>query len=330
MINDKPKPFVDYDSWGRRRPWREKKLQNMDYGTYLEMLYFKKAARVKLCGDILEFTEDSTGKRKLVSAWFCHSRLCPLCNWRRSLKSVWQLTQILEEAHKEEPKARFIFLTLTEQNAEGNELRNRIQNFSRAFFNLIRRKVIKQFLLGYVRSLEITIKDLPDGGVTYHHHYHVLLMVKSTYFKSKQNYLSQAKWTELWQDVMDLDYTPIVNVEAVRPNRRKGTNSLVASATETAKYQVKPADYLTARETGEKGQVERDLQVVDTLERALAGVRQISFGGLLKQVRKDLQLDDVEDGDLVHTSNDDEVSNEVRRIIAKWNASKGNYFVSED
>lgn len=322
------KPFVDYDSRGRKRPWREKKLLNMDYGTYLEMLHFKKATRVKQCGEVLEFSEDGTGKRKLARAWFCKSRLCPLCNWRRSMKASWQLEQVLEAAHKREPRARFIFLTLTEKNAEGEELRGRIKNFARAFKKLIRRKIIRQFLLGYVRSLEITIKDLPDGGVTYHHHYHVLLMVKSTYFKSKQYYLSQAKWTELWRDVMDLDYTPIVNVEAVKPNKRKGTNSLVASAKETAKYQAKPGDYLTARETGEKVKVERDLAVVKTLEEALAGSRQISFGGLLKRIRSALQLDDVENGDLVHTSGDDEVSNEVRRIIAKWNASKGNYFVS--
>lgn len=322
-----PKPFVDYDSRGRTRPWREKKLLNMDYGTYLEMLHFKKATRVKQCGEVLEFSEDSMGKRKLANAWFCHSRLCPLCNWRRSLKSSWQLTQILEEAHKMKPTARFIFLTLTERNAEGEELRSRIQNFSKAFHKLVNRKAFKQIILGYVRSLEITIKDLPNGGVTYHHHYHILLMVKSTYFKSKQYYLSQAQWTELWQEAMNLDYTPIVNVEAIRPNKRKGTNSLVASAKETAKYQAKPGDYLTARETGEKAKVERDLAVVKTLEEALAGSRQISFGGLLKQIRKDLQLDDVEDGDLVHTSGDDEVSDEVRRIIAKWNSSKCNYFI---
>lgn len=152
-------------------------------------------------------------------------------------------------------------------------------------------------------------------------------MVKQTYFRGDY-YLSQAQWTELWQETMNLDYSPIVNVEAIRPNKRKGTNSLVASAKETAKYQAKPGDYLTARETGEKVKVERDLAVVKTLEEALAGSRQISFGGLLKRIRSALQLDDVENGDLVHTSGDDEVSNEVRRIIAKWNASKGNYFVS--
>ncbi|WP_056954921.1 protein rep [Limosilactobacillus ingluviei] len=318
--------FVDYDSRGQKRPWQKKKLQSLDYATYLEMLSLKKSARVKECGNVLEFAEDGTGKRKLARAWFCKSRLCPLCNWRRSMKASWQLEQVLEAAHKREPQDRFIFLTLTEKNAEGQELRGRIKNFAKAFEKLIHRKAVKQFLVGYVRSLEITINDLPDGGITYHHHYHVLLMVRNSYFK-KGGYLSQKEWTDLWQEVLDLDYTPIVNVESVKRNKRKGTNSLVASAKETAKYQVKPGDYLTARETGEKAKVDRDLAVVKTLEEALTGLRQISFGGLLKQVRAELHLDDIEDGNLVHTT-DEKVSDAVRQIIVKWNASRGNYFLT--
>ena len=318
------KPFADYDSRGRKRPWQKKKLQSLDYVTYLEMLNFKKAARVKECGDVLEFAEDGTGKRKLARAWFCKSRLCPLCNWRRSIKASWQLEQVLEAAHKQEPQSRFIFLTLTEENAEGQELRGRIKTFAKAFEKLIHRKAVKQFLIGYVRSLEITIKDLSDGGVTYHHHYHVLLMVKNSYFK-KGGYLSQKDWTDLWREALGLDYTPIVNVEAIKPNKRKGIDSLVASAKETAKYQVKPGDYLTARETGEKAKVDRDLAVVKTLEEALAGSRQISFGGLLKKVRAELSLDDIEAGDLVHTT-DEKVSDAVRQIIVRWNAKRGNYF----
>lgn len=316
------KVFEDYDSRGRKRPWKEKKLQNMDYATYLEMLKIKKATRVKECGQVLEFNQGVGNKLHLARAWFCKSRLCPLCNWRRAMKASWQLSRILEEAHRREPKARFIFLTLTEKNAEGMELRSRIKKFSKAFTNLVKQKNIKQFLLGYVRSLEITIKDLPDGEVTYHHHYHVLLMVKASYFSG--HYLSQKEWTELWQEALEIDYTPVVNVEAIKPNKRKRTSSLVASAKETAKYQVKPDDYLTARETGEKEKVDRDLAVVKVLEEALSGLRQISFGGLLKKVRSELHLDDIEDGNLVNTT-DETPDEEVDRVMVFWNAKRGNY-----
>lgn len=50
--------------------------------------------------------------------------------------------------------------------------------------------------------------------------------------------------------------------EAVKPNMKRQKNSLLASAQETAKYQVKSKDILTNNQ-------EQDLQVIDDLEQAL-------------------------------------------------------------
>nr|WP_309252079.1 protein rep [Levilactobacillus brevis] len=73
---------------------------------------------------------------------------------------------------------------------------------------------------------------------------------------------------------------------------------------------------------------EQDLQVIDDLEQALAGSRQISYGGLLKEIRKQLQLEDVENGDLINTdSNDQETDQVVREIVAKWDYQRKNYFI---
>ncbi|MEQ6219664.1 hypothetical protein ABMB44_13325 [Levilactobacillus brevis] len=38
---------------------------------------------------------------------------------------------------------------------------------------------------------------------------------------------------------------------------------------------------------------------------ALAGTRQISYGGLFKQIKQDLKLEDVENGDLIHVGDED-------------------------
>lgn len=110
---------------------------------------------------------------------------------------------------------------------------------------------------------------------------------------------------------LKLVYVPIVNVEAVKPNVNRQKNSLLASAQETAKYQVKSKDILTNNQ-------EQDLQVIGDLEQALAGSRQISYGGLLKGIRKQLQLEDVENGDLINIDSDDrQVEQVVREIVAK-------------
>lgn len=68
--------------------------------------------------------------------------------------------------------------------------------------------------------------------------------------------------------------------------------------------------------------------MIDDLEQALAGSRQISYGGLLKEIRKQLQLEDVENGDLINTDSDDQkVDQVVREIVAKWDYQRKNYFI---
>lgn len=310
------KILKDISRNGKERPWRERKLENLQYAEYLRMLNFKKANRVKECGEVLRFVADDEGRLRLYQTWFCKSRLCPLCNWRRSMGQSNQLMQILDEAHKQRKTGRFLFLTLTAENASGENLKQEIRKMGRAVYKLFQYKKPAKNLLGYVRSTEITI----NKNGTYHQHMHVLLFVKPTYFKDSANYINQAGWSKLWQRAMKLDYQPIVNVEAVRSNKAKGKNSLIASAQETAKYQVKSKDILTNDQ-------ERDLQVVENLERGLAGSRQISYGGLFKEIRKQLQLEDVDDH-LINVDDDKvKIDEVVREVVAKWDYQRKNYFV---
>ena len=77
----------------KERPWREKKLANLTYAEYLEVLNFKKSHNVSKCGEVLQFARTGDGL-KLYQTWFCHSRLCPLCSWRRSMKNSFELRKI--------------------------------------------------------------------------------------------------------------------------------------------------------------------------------------------------------------------------------------------
>lgn len=312
--------FEDKTENGKVRPWRERKIENVRYAEYLSILEFKRAHDIKNCGETLRFRKIGN-HLKLYQTWFCHKRLCPLCNWRRSMKNSSQLKQIIAETVAREPKGRFLFLTLTVKNVNtSEELKTSLRQLTKAFGKLSRYKQVAKNLLGYLRSTEITVNE---QDMSYNQHLHVLLFVKSSYFKNSNNYLAQAEWAKLWQKALKVDYEPVVHVQAVKANKRKGTDSLQASAEETAKYEVKSADYMTADD-------ERNLVVIKNLEYALAGTRQISYGGLLKQIKQDLKLEDVENGDLVHVGDEDYTKEQMEaaeEVVAKWDFKKQNYFM---
>lgn len=279
---------------GKRQPWRQKKIENLKYAEYLQILKFKKAYRVHECAEKLAFAVDSNGKKKLYQAWFCKSRLCPMCQWRRSLKVTYELKKVLKTAIEEYPKAKFLFLTLTVKNCTGTELKSTLKKLTGAFHKLSKYKKVTKNLLGYVRSTEITVNE-KDG--TYHPHIHVLLMVKSTYFKDHDNYITQNEWTELWKRASKLDYTPMVSLKQIYDNKGKG--ALNSAALEVAKYQLKSKDYLN-----DDVDDEINLRHLKDLEEALAGTRQYGYGGVLKEIASRLKLPD--ENDLVHIESEED------------------------
>ncbi|PCF77627.1 hypothetical protein B4W74_12925 [Staphylococcus intermedius] len=96
-----------------------------------------------------------------------------------------------------------------------------------------------------------------------------------------------------------------------------------AAIKETSKYSVKSSDFLTDDD-------ERNQEIVNDLEQGLYRKRMLSYGGLLKQKHKLLNSDDVEDGDLVQTSDKEKTTEEEEKahsITAIWNYEKQNYYL---
>ncbi|HDK4150209.1 TPA: protein rep, partial [Staphylococcus aureus] len=74
----------------------------------------------------------------------------------------------------------------------------------------------------------------------------------------------------------------------------------------------------------------KDSEIVKDLEQGLYRKRMLSYGGLLKQKHKILNLDDAEDGNLIQTSDDEKATEEEQKahsITAIWNFEKQNYFL---
>lgn len=308
---------------GKTNDWRNKKLMNLEYAEILETLSYLKASKVTTCADILRFRLTDTGHLKLYQTWFCKSRLCPICSWRRSILHAHQVKQIVTEAIKREPKGRWLFLTLTTRNTDSaQELSDEISKMNIALRNLFRRKKVARSLIGFLRATEVTVNK---ENRSYNQHMHVLLLVKSSYFSNKECYISQSEWRKLWQKAMKLDYEPSVNIKAVKPkNQKKGEKGLIGAVYEVAKYPVKATDFLN-------GSAEEKETAIDELEEALSRKRLIAFGGLLKVIQKELNLIDAEDekNDLIHVG--EEISGEEtkREITAKWDKRLKNYFIGD-
>ncbi|MCE2250294.1 protein rep, partial [Streptococcus thermophilus] len=185
--------LVDKNSLGKERDWRGRKILSLKLADIFKELQYKKTfvERVISCGDTLQFIQNQDGNLKLYQAYFCKNKLCPMCNWRRSMKYSYQTSRIVDEAIKQSPKGRFLFLTLTVKNVEGKALNSTISQLTKSFDRLFKRAKVQRNLLGYLRSVEVTHNENDN---TYHPHIHVLMMVRPSYFQSKKDYITQKEW----------------------------------------------------------------------------------------------------------------------------------------
>jgi hypothetical protein len=197
---------------------------------------------------------------------------------------VARFLKALPQIQADYPTARWIFITLTVRNCDLVELRSTIQSMNAAWKRLSLRK---QFpLIGFARALEVTKSK--DG--TAHPHFHVLGMVQSGYFSGK-SYLNQSDWTELWKDCLQVDYTPVVDVRAVKPNKKFGDDAIRSAIAETFKYSVKSTDLLGKGSDG-------DRQWLVELTNQLHKTRAITLGGVLKSYLSEAEPEDLIGEDL--------------------------------
>lgn len=286
------------------QPKKEMSLLLAD--VYHELDMMNRAFRVAGCGTFLEYhvTEQ---EKKLHTANFCKDRLCPMCNWRRSLKIFGQVSRVMNELEKQD--YQFLFLTLTVKNCSAVDLSDTVQVLFDGWRKLYHKNgIFKRSIAGTFRSLEVT-RNSKTGF--FHPHLHVILAVRPSYFH--KGYISQAEWSSLWRSCCNLDYTPVIDVRKIKP----GSNGLTGAVAEVSKYAVKATDFL-------KGSMDDMADYVSAFLSALTGRRLCSFTGCFDKVRKQLALDDVESGDLVHVEAD-ELRADLAYMVVRYCWRSGMY-----
>jgi plasmid rolling circle replication initiator protein Rep len=238
---------------------------------YADSEFTKYSERITDCSQFLDFrlvpnADDGVYKLKLSSARFCHVRHCTICQWRKSLMWKAKAYKILPKVLIDYPKIRWVFLTLTVRNCEITNLRDTLVWMNKAFKRL---SELKDFpSVGYIKTTEVTRGKNPVGSA--HPHFHILMMVKPSYFS--HGYISQAKWVELWQKSLRVDYKPILDVQALKPQ-----DSLIGLLVEVIKYSVKESDITSDREWFLE------------LTRQLHRTKSIAVGGVLREYLRELE-----------------------------------------
>ncbi len=269
----------------RDKPWDKHKYNSDRVSNhYSKSRYSRYSQRIDICADLLDFrlvpeSSDGEYKLKLAAARFCRVRHCPVCQWRRSLMWKAKAYQALPKVKQNYPKHRWLFLTLTVKNCPIQELRKTLNWMNKSFIRLTK---LKDFPgVGWIKSIEVTRGK--DGDA--HPHIHCLLMVAPSYFGP--NYLSQERWTELWQKSARLDYKPQTHVRAIAKH-----HDPTVIVPEILKYQVKESDLVANREWFLE------------LTRQLHKTRAVAVGGALREYMRELEQDPE---DLVGEDNQGEV-----------------------
>lgn len=324
---DTRQPLRDQSRTGKDRPWAEHRAEGELLAYAYDSINPDKAARLRTCAPRLTYSVDQDGVQHLDNAWFCRVRLCPVCQWRRSLKCYAQAAQIIAEIERQEPgKWAWVMLTLTVRNCAAQELPATLRQLSESWHRLLKLEPWGAAVHGSMRSLEIThnLDYAADAYDTYHPHYHVLLMVRSGYFRSR-HYLSRERWAALWQQAARLSYTPQVWVSRVRA-KADNPAAVAAAIAEIAKYATKPGDYIIPDD------LDMMAQTVQLLDAALQKRRMIAYTGRMKEVKRQLHLKDVEtDDDLVHTAEDEQAAEAAGALRHySWIPALRNYFREVD
>ena len=296
------KILKDRSSTGKPRRWSRYKKQSLAVsdayrqfeaaGTFSE--------RMEDCGAWLRFLACPAGHGMLlVSALFCQCRLCPLCQWRRSLIMFHQVKALAHEHIQQYRSDIPLLLTLTVPNVPASKLIDRLKLMQKSWDRLMKRRPVKRVCRSWFRALEITYNASRDD---YHPHFHVLIMVPDNYFRKKYDlYIDRDIWLQMWQESTGLSEITQVDIRRVK-KLRKGT-AIESVSAEVAKYATKPGDYVRELPTGF---CEADAQVVEAMHVALRRRRLVAFGGKFKEYRKQMKMQDVESADMVHISEPEE------------------------
>ncbi|MDQ1245407.1 MAG: hypothetical protein QG565_1748, partial [Campylobacterota bacterium] len=243
-------------------------------------------------------------QQKLEEMYTCKDRFCAFCNWRRARKLAIQSYDVLK-AIESENNVRYIFATFTVKNCHINDLNSTIKYMNKSFERMTQRDRFKNSILGFMRALEFPPQK--DNNEFIHPHFHCLFVVPAQYFDTSRNlYIKQDEWIQLWADSLRVDYLPSVDIRIIKSSSE--ADPIAKAVAETIKYPLKTVDLK-----------DMPINLFQELTIQMKSKRALAFGGIIKEYRKKLILDDVETGDLIYDGlENEEIWKRIQTLVYKF------------
>ena len=258
----------------RDLPWDVHRAESDQIASnYRGSEFHRYSERIDDCANLLAFglvpnVDQGAYQLKLRTARFCRVRTCMVCAWRKSLMYKARAYKALPKVIADYPTARYLFVTLTLKNCPVGELRESILHLNRSFSRLTKLRHFPP--IGFLKTVEVTRGKKGDA----HPHLHILMMVKSDYFG--RNYVSKKEWCAWWKRASKVDYTPIIDVKAIKPK-----DSPLGLLAEIVKYQTKPNDLIFS-----------DCRWFLEYTRQIHGTKAFALGGVFKEYFKELDKEE--------------------------------------
>lgn len=175
--------------------WDRIKHENLVLSQRLKNKNEAYARRLENCCDLLKFKRCPNGYLNLSRVRFCRVRGCPICEWRRSNQIATRVYQAAKTITKTNPAHRYVLISLPMLPCSAQNLPDALSQLDLGYRRLSK---LKAWIAdGCLRFLNISFwNDLVLIKLD------CLCLMPSSYFGKK--YLSQADWSDLWQQCLRL------------------------------------------------------------------------------------------------------------------------------
>lgn len=291
--------------------WKDKKIKSLRMAEKMKKAgYLARGKRMAECSDIITYKVcPECGEYHIAKANLCRDRFCPVCSWRLSLSRFANMARVMDALQNGYPEYRYSLITLTVKNCKAQELSKTMETMSSCWHLAVNQRRIRQFMVGWARSVEITYNK--ETGEL-HPHYHIILMSSP---ESSADYDLVSEWQKACNKK---GLKTSIKAQNTQEIQAKDGEKLIKSILETIKYALK-SDQM------EQIPIKTFRQIVGEMSKK----RLFASGGKIKEYMK---LCDITSAEMEKATDEENIKISCNRcnvemldMIYKWSFGESKY-----